>query len=70
VKTHAIQFYRLFNQAVLLVIPRTYPAQHRKVAEGKNKMSLLNAVKSKLLARVVACVNNNRLYVDNYQKAA
>jgi transposase len=42
----------------------------RKVAEGKNKMSVLNAVKSKLLARVVACVNNNRLYVDNYQKAA
>jgi transposase len=42
----------------------------RKVAEGKNKMSVLNAVKSKLLARVVSCVNNNRMYVDNYQKAA
>lgn len=42
----------------------------RKVAEGKNKMSVLNAVKSKLLARVVSCVNNNREYVENYQKAA
>lgn len=42
----------------------------RKVAEGKNKMSVLNAVKAKLLARVVSCVNNNREYVDNYQKAA
>jgi transposase len=30
----------------------------RKVAEGKNKMSVLNAVKSKLLARVVSCVEN------------
>jgi transposase len=35
----------------------------RKVAEGKNKMSVLNAVKSKLLARVVSCVNNQRMYV-------
>ena len=35
----------------------------RKVADGKNKMSVLNAVKSKLLARVVACVNNKRMYV-------
>lgn len=42
----------------------------RKVAEGKNKMSVLNAVKSKLLARVVSCVNNNRIYVDNLAQAA
>ena len=35
----------------------------RKVAEGKNKMSVLNAVKSKLLARVVSCVNNSKMYV-------
>lgn len=35
----------------------------RKVAEGKSKMSVLNAVKCKLLTRVAACVNNNREYV-------
>lgn len=35
----------------------------RKVADGKSKMSVLNAVKNKLLARVVACVNNQREYV-------
>jgi len=34
----------------------------RKIAQGKNKMSILNAVKNKLLARVVACVNNEREY--------
>jgi len=34
----------------------------RKVAEGKSKLSVLNAVKNKLLARVVACVNNQRMY--------
>lgn len=37
----------------------------RKIAEGKNKLSVLNAVKNKLLARVVAVVNNNRDYVKN-----
>lgn len=35
----------------------------RKVAEGKSKLSVLNAVKNKLLARVVACVNNQRMYL-------
>ena len=35
----------------------------RKVAEGKSKMSVLNAVRNKLLARVVACVNNQKEYV-------
>jgi transposase len=35
----------------------------RKVAEGKSKLSVLNAVKNKLLARVVAVVNKQKLYV-------
>ena len=35
----------------------------RKVAQGKNKMSVLNAVRNKLLARVVACVNKQQEYV-------
>jgi hypothetical protein len=43
-------------------VPRT-EAEERKVAEGKSKMSVLNAVKNKLLARVVACVNKQREYV-------
>ena len=37
----------------------------RKVGEGKSKMSVLNAVKNKLLARVVAVVNKQELYVKN-----
>jgi transposase len=36
----------------------------RKVAEGKNKMSVLNAVRNKLLARVLACVNKGKNYVN------
>ena len=35
----------------------------RKVAEGKNKMSVLNAIKNKLLARVIAVVNKGEEYV-------
>ena len=35
----------------------------RKVGEGKNKMSVLNAVKNKLLARVIAVVNKQQEYV-------
>lgn len=34
----------------------------RKVAEGHPKMSVLNAVKYKLITRVFACVNANRMY--------
>jgi transposase len=31
----------------------------RKVKEGKNKMSVLNAIRNKLIHRVFSCVNNN-----------
>jgi transposase len=36
---------------------------NRKVAEGKSKLSVLNAVKCKMLARVVAVVNKQTPYV-------
>ena len=35
----------------------------RKVEEGKHKLTVLNAVKCKLLARVVSVVNNQKEYV-------
>jgi transposase len=38
----------------------------RKVAQNKNKMSVINAVRNKLIHRVFACVNDNRLYQKNY----
>lgn len=38
----------------------------RKVAEGKNKMSVINAVRSKLILRVFACVKHDRLYQKKY----
>jgi len=38
----------------------------RKVAEGKNKMSVLNAIRNKLVLRIFACINQNREYEKKY----
>lgn len=34
----------------------------RKVAEGKHKMSVLNAIRNKIVLRVFACVSQNRMF--------
>lgn len=41
----------------------------RKCIQGKPKMSVLNAVCNKLISRVFVCINNNRLYEKNYERA-
>jgi transposase len=38
----------------------------KKVKEGKNKMSVLNAIRNKLLHRVYACVRDGKMYEYNY----
>lgn len=38
---------------------------HRKTNEGKHALSIINAIKNKLLLRVVAVVNKGEPYVDN-----
>ncbi len=40
----------------------------RKVAEGKNKMSVINAIRAKLIARMFAVINNNTKY-KKYESA-
>jgi transposase len=35
---------------------------NKKVAEGKNKMLVINNVRNKLIHRICACVNKNKLY--------
>ncbi len=42
---------------------------HRKVADGKNRMSVINAVRNKLISRIFACVKNKRMYQKDYQYA-
>lgn len=38
----------------------------RKVQEGKNKMSVINAVRNKLVHRIFAVIRDERFYEDNY----
>ena len=38
----------------------------RKVADGKNKMLVLNNVRNKLILRIFACVIKNQKYDENY----
>lgn len=38
----------------------------RKVAEGKNRMCVLNAVRNKLVLRMFACVKHDRMFEKNY----
>lgn len=40
---------------------------NRKISEGKNKMSVVNAVRNKLVQRIFAVVRDGRNYVENYQ---
>lgn len=38
----------------------------RKVAEGKNKMTVLNAIRAKLVLRMFAVIKNDKYYIQNY----
>ena len=38
----------------------------RKVMEGKNKMSVINAVRNKLGHRVFAVIKDERMFEENY----
>ena len=60
---------RLFHMAAISSIRMAGELREyyqRKVAEGKNKMSVINAMRNKLILRVFACVRNNQVYQKNY----
>jgi transposase len=40
----------------------------RKVLEGKNKMSVINAVRNKLVHRVYAVLRDERMFEENYER--
>jgi transposase len=42
--------------------------ERKVIGEKKNKMSVINAVRNKLILRIFACVNHNSPYQNNYQK--
>lgn len=61
---------RLLHMAALTAIrySRDLKAYYERkvVDEKKNKMSVINAVRNKLVLRIFACVNQNREYEKNY----
>jgi transposase len=61
----------LLHLAALAVVTRKKDGElHeyyvRKVAEGKNKMSVLNAIRVKLVLRIFAVIKFNKFYEQNY----
>lgn len=63
---------RLLHLAAMSALQYNEELAHyynRKVGQGKNKMSVANAVRNKLIHRVFSCIKNNRAYQINYQIA-
>lgn len=63
---------RLFHMGAMTAIqhcPELSYYYHRKVDAGKNKMSVINAVRNKLISRVFACIKHNRPYQKDYRYA-
>jgi transposase len=54
-------------RSAVLCSPELKQYYNRKLAEGKEKFSVLNAVSNKLISRVFVCIKNQRLYEKNYQ---
>lgn len=60
---------KLYHMAALSILSTTGEMKkyyERKVAEGKNKMSVLNAIRSKLIHRIFAVIRDDRKYEKNY----
>lgn len=58
----------LFHMASLNAVKNTGVMKEyfdRKVAEGKNKMLVLNAIRNKLVHRIFACVRDQKKYIEN-----
>jgi transposase len=60
---------RIFHMAAVSTLTQKGELRQyydRKVAEGKNKMSVINAIRAKLIARIFAVINQDREYKKNY----
>lgn len=61
----------LLHMAAIVAIQYNQDLKHyydQKVNEQKkNKMSVINAIRNKLILRIFACVNHNSMYQNNYQ---
>ena len=60
---------RMIHLAALVTIRKgniMHDYFNRKVAEGKNKMSVINAIRNKLIHILMACIRNNTTYQKNF----
>jgi transposase len=65
-----MELKKLFHMAALSAIKMKGEFKDyfdRKVAEGKNKMTVINAVRAKLINRIFALIRDNRINEKNYQ---
>jgi transposase len=60
----------LSAMAVIQHYPEFKQYYNRKKQEGKHSMSILNAIRNKIVLRAVAVVKKQKPYVDNINKAA
>lgn len=63
---HAKSLLHMSAMTSILYNPELKMYYKRKVEEGKSKMSVINAVRNKILHRVFACVRDNREYEKIY----
>lgn len=56
--------------ATIKYYPEFTQYYERKKAAGKHSMSILNAIRNKIVLRVTAVVNNQQPYVNNYAETA
>jgi transposase len=64
-----INLKKLFHMAALSAIKMKGEFREyfeRKVAEGKNKMTVINAVRAKIINRIFALIRDNRVHEKNY----
>lgn len=65
-----LELKKLFHMAALSAIKMEGEFREyfeRKVAEGKNKMTVINAIRAKLINRIFALIRDNRKHEKNYQ---
>ena len=63
----------LLHMAALVCIQhcqQTRAYYDRKVGEGKNKMLIINNIRNKIVLRIFACVNANRLFEKDFPRTA
>ena len=63
---HMKKLFHLLAMGVIRIKGELKEYYERKLSEGKSKMSVLNAIRNKIILRIFSCVKNKRHYEKNY----